>query len=176
MSSFKIQVTRKNTAGWVNIFGQRRSMSNWRLLGTAASWLLGIAAIYCSMFYVPAFYDFKRALGISSSAPQIQTERNFLSPYVDLLSQNRSFMMSGQTMEAAYKIDGGSQGKLIFYKCQTPVIIEVFSCNPVTVQEVSLTDSEGRKAIRVNQNGFYGFQLALNDTESKYAVSWRRIF
>ncbi len=177
MSFDKVQIKRRNSVSWINIFGQPRSMSNWRLLGTAASWILGIAAIYCSLFYLPAFYDYRKAFGISSATPQINvTERNMLSPYMDLLKQNKTFLRSGQAMEASYKIESSARGKLLFFKCQSPLVIEVFKCDPVIVKEFPLNKSSGKFAIQVNQNDFYGFTLALNDSEAKYAVAWRRFF
>lgn len=177
MSTNKVQVKRRNTVGWINVFGQRRSMSNIRLLTTAAVWIMGIAAIYCSFFYLPAFYDYRKAFGISSTVPEISNkERSLFSPYVDLLLQNKTFLLSGQAMEASYKLDSRDAGTLLFYKCQSPVIVEVFKCDPIIVQEFPLRKADGKYAIQVNQNGFYGFELALNDHSLDYAVAWRRIF
>ena len=176
MSFNKVQITRRNTPGWATIFGNSRSMSNWRLISTAGAWLLGIASLYCSLFYVPAFYDFKKAFGMSSR-PQLSTQSNsLLAPYLDLLKQNRSFMMSGQSMEAYYKLDAKSKGKLLFYKCQSPIIVEVFSCNPVIVREIPITKIDGRTAIQVQKNGFYGFYVSIEDESVHYDLAWRRVF
>lgn len=173
----KVAVTRKNTAGWSRFWGQQRTMSNSRLISTALTWFLALATIYCSLFYVPAFYDFKTGFGVSSAAPDVQTkEKKFYSPAIDLLKQNQGFVMSGQAMEAHYKIDGKVSGKLLVYTCQSPVILEIFYCDPVIIKDVPIKKARGKYAIRVNQNGFYGYTIELDNDESEFNLAWRRVF
>ena len=172
----KVAVTRKNTAGWKRVWSKERTMSNSRLLATAATWTIALAAIYCSFFYIPAFYDFKNAIGVTSAQLDVEKEDRFYSPLVDLLSQNQGYMMSGQSMEAQYKIKGASSGTLVVYACQSPVIVEIVKCDPAVVKEIPLRRSEGKYAVRVGEAGFYGFTIRLNDEESDFYMIWRRIY
>jgi len=152
-------------------------MSNSRLLGTAVTWTIALAAIYCSLFYIPAFYDFKTAIGVTSAQTDISTkEKKFYSPLVDLLAQNQGYVMSGQAMEAQYKIKGSKSGTLVVYACQSPVIVEIVRCNPTVVKEIPLRKSEGKHAVQVSQAGFYGFTIRLDDEESDFYMIWRRIY
>ncbi len=98
-----------------------RSMTNGRLLATAATWVFAIAAIYCSMFYIPALYDFDRGFDLSSRVPNAEKSRsNPLTPAFELLRQNRAYMRAGQSMEAVYDIAGQSKGDLVIYACNAP--------------------------------------------------------
>lgn len=173
----KVAVTRKHTAGWSRFWTQERTMSNSRLVSTALTWTFAIAAIYCSLFYVPAFYDFKTGFGLSSKAPQVQSvDRKFYSPAIDLLKQKQGFVMSGQAIEAHYKIDGNVSGNLSVYACLSPVIIEIFKCDPVIIKEIPLKKSSGKVSVRVNQNDFYGYMITLKDETADYHLAWRRVF
>jgi len=175
MSFNKVAIKRRNTVGWIGIFGQKRSMSNWRLIATAGTWIIALGAMYSSLFYVPAFINFNKTFGISATAPDVESEsKSFLKPYKDLLMQNRTYLRQGQAMEAHYQINSPKGGKLLFFKCQSPIIIEVFRCNPQVVQTLPLRKSKGSYSVEVNTSGFYGFKIALANEEAKYDVVWRR--
>lgn len=176
MSFNKVAVTRRNTAGWSRFWTPQRTMSNSRLISTALTWTLALAAIYCSLFYVPAFYDFKTGFGLSSKPNIEQSQRKFYSPAIDLLKQNQGFVMSGQAMEAHYKIDGKVNGKLLVYACQSPVVLEIFHCDPVIVKEVPIKKAKGKYVVRINQNGFYGYTIKLDNKDADFNLAWRRIF
>jgi len=178
MSFNKVALKHKNARGWTSLFGNQRSMSNSRLLATVFSWLLGLSAIYCSLFYVPAFIDFKKSFGMSSASPKFETaKKSFLKPYNDLLIQNKAFLRNGQTMEAHYKLGSNSGGgQLLFYKCQSPLVVQIFSCNPVIIKTLPLRKTKGSFALKVNLNGFYGLRASLANPETEYDIVWRRRF
>ncbi len=154
-----------------------RSMSNGRLLATAMTWVFAIAAIYCSLFYIPALYDFDRGFDLSSRVPNAEKSRsNPLSPAIQLLRQNRAYMRAGQSMEAVYDILGPTKGDLVIYACNAPTIIEVFRCEPVVIQKIPIQKQNGQHAVRIQQNGFYGYRLELADASADYDLVWRRRF
>lgn len=167
----KVEIA-KNTDAWTG-----RSMSNSRLLATAGTWTFAIVALYCSLFYVPALYDFKRGFDISTRVPDAtNSNRNVFSPAIELLQQNRAYMRAGQSMEAVYDISGTANGNLIIYGCNAPIVVEIFRCDPVTIQKIPIRKKNGRHAVQINQNGFYGYRLDLADASSDYDLVWRRRF
>jgi len=173
----KVAVSRKNTPGWSLFWSQQRTMSNARLISTAMTWTFALAAIYCSLFYAPAFYDLKNAFGVTSNPSKAQLEnKKFYAPLVDLLNQSQGYVMGGQAIEAYYKIEGEVSGNLVVYACQSPIIIEIFKCDPVIIKEVPLKKSQDKYAVQVNQNGFYGMTLKLNNEDSDFNLIWRRVF
>jgi len=154
-----------------------RSMSNGRLLATAGTWIFAIAALYSSLFYIPALYDFNRGFDLSSRVPDAnKASSNPLSPAIELLRQNRAYMRAGQSMEAVYDISGSSKGNLVIYACNSPTVIEVFKCDPVTIQQIPIKKQNGRHAVQIQQNGFYGYRIELADAAADYDLVWRRRF
>lgn len=177
MSFNKVAVSRKNTPGWSRLWGQERTMSNSRLVSTAITWTIALTAIYCSIFYVPAYFDINSAIGVSTTQSKIPEKKSSIfSPILDLLKQNRAYMIRGQGMEAQYKVTGNVSGTLVLYTCQSPIILEVFNCNPVDIQEIPLTKTTGRYAVKLNQSGFYGMTIRLDDEEAEFAMIWRRVY
>ncbi len=177
MSFNKVAIARKNTAGWSRIFGSARSMSNSRLLGSALSWVLGISAFYCSLFYVPAFFDYKKVFGISNVTPNIDDKKHsVLSPYMELMQLNRTYLKSGQSMEAYYKIIGNNPAELLLYTCMSPAVIEVFVCDPAIVKRIPLEKARGSYSVQVPENGFYGYRVQVAERSDKYYLIWRRRF
>lgn len=173
----KVAVTKRNTIGWRRVFGQPRTMSNSRLVGTAFTWTLAFATMYCSLFYIPAFFDHKTAFGISTAAPDMNKKSvNVLTPYQEILNQKRAYLKKGQTMEAFYRVNGKTSAQLVVYTCQSPIILEVFSCNPLIIQKIPLRKSRGHYAVRVKENGFYGYDIQLADQAADYDMIWRRRF
>ena len=174
----KVAVTRRNTAGWSRIFGGHRTMSNWRLLGSAISLFLGISMIYASFFYVPAFVNVKKYLHLNGpfEAPPPASHSEFYRKYSPILSVDRTYLNQGQIIEAFYSLEPGTRGELVFYQCQSPAIIEAFYCDPIIVQSFKLKQTKGSHTVRVNMSDFYGFAVVLPDPETPYATAWRRIY
>ncbi len=154
----------------------RRSMSNSRLLFTAITWFFALTMVYSSLFYVPAFYDFKQAFGIANTneVSVKPKKESIFTPYINLLNQNRTFLRQGQGMEAVYAVSRGSNAELVFYACEAPPVVEVFRCNPKIVQRHPIRKTSGRYAIKVQNSGFYAFDIIVSDPEKPYKVVWQR--
>ena len=152
-------------------------MTNGRLLATAATWVFANAAIYCSMFYIPALYDFDRVFDLSYRVPNAEKSRsNPLTPAFELLRQNRAYIRAGQSMEAIYDIAGQSKGDLVIYACNAPAVVEVFRFDPITIQKIPVRSRTGRHAVKIQQNGFYDYRLELADASADYDLVWQRRF
>ncbi len=154
-----------------------RSMSNGRLLGSALSLILGLFLAYASIFYVPAFFNIRGAFGISGAHPmaKAKSSKSPLQPFIDLINMDRTYLTAGQSVDVRYNFASGSKAELVFYKCQTLPIMEVFNCNPIVVDRISISHSRsGQKSLRIKSNGFYAFEVVTNTAPSKYHIAWQR--
>ena len=154
-----------------------RSMSNGRLLGTAFSLLLGMFFVYTSIFYIPAFLNIRGAFGISGThaLAKAKSSKSPLSPFLNLLNMDRAYLASGQGVDVHYKLSRGTKAELVFYKCQTMPVMEVFNCDPIIVDRMSLRrSSSGQKSIQVKSNGFYAFKIITDAAPGNYQVAWQR--
>ena len=94
---------------------------------------------------------------------------------MDLLNLNRAYLTAGQGVDVSYNIVRGTKAELIFYKCQTMPIVEVFSCNPIIVDRTPIGRSRsGKKSIKVKSNGFYAFKIISEAAPENYQIAWRR--
>jgi len=153
----------------------KRSMSNTKLAVTAFVWMFAIIMVYSSFFYAPAYYDFKNAFGIANTK-SINTKsapKSIISPYIDLMKQNRAFLKKGQGMEVVYAFSPGVKAELVLYKCQSPVVVEVFKCNPVVINSKRMRRRKGRHIVKVKDSGFYAFDVVVSDKEKKKPRTWR---
>ena len=147
-----------------------RFVSSWAALS------LGLASCYVAMFYVPSLINVKKALAIST--PESQSARldhrkdNVLTPYLKMFEMKRAYMRAGQSLNAQYNLPRGQQLDLEIVKCRSAVVVEVFRCDPVGVQRISLAAGTGAHQIRIPESGFYHFQEVGSATD--YRVVWKR--
>jgi len=150
--------------------------------------------IYCSMFYIGAFYDVRSlVLGTSqaertASAQQNietlkpETQRTLMSPFVDAFALNRVYLRKNQKIIATYSLPDDVRLVLEVKQCKQMPVVEVFSCKFIGQQQAVIRNNDqGHKTFTVSEPGFYYFkaeavkapnqELKLNHN---YKVIWRR--
>ena len=169
----------------------KRSMSNIRLVGSAVSISLGLMIAYCSLFYVPAFVDFKgamRVVGIDQDQKPLTLEQQaeraerwgVLAPYIRQFQLPRGYLRSGQKLHVQYALSPGTELTLSIKRCASVPILEVFKCQVAQEQTVNIRRPlEGVQTFRVSEPGFYYYtQATVNRDGSEevkpYAVMWQR--
>lgn len=149
--------------------------------------------LYCSLFYVGAFIDIGKIIGVSQyvraqkaqqNIPSIAdaAPRNILSPIMDGFAINRIYMRKGQSILATYSLPSGAQLSLSIQQCKSKPIIEVFSCEVLGVKNVEILNrSNGFIEFIVSEPGFYYFEdnvIKLPNTSLKpyydYNIVWQR--
>ncbi len=173
------------------MYEPKRSMSNLRLIGSAVSICLGLTLAYASIFYVPAFIDFKGAMhvvGIDQNkkplVAKVQSNSSqkwgILSPYVDMFRLPRGYLRSGQKLHVDYIISPGTELELTIRQCVSYPVLEVFRCEETRDQKVTISSPrEGAQTFRVSEPGFYYYSgKTINKDGSAetrpYAVAWQR--
>jgi len=149
--------------------------------------------VYCSLFYVGAFLDVGKVVGISQSvrADNMQKsikntrqakERTLFSPLLDSLSTNRIYMRRGQTIQATYALPSQSKLTLKIKQCKSRPILEVFNCEILGTQGIDISNrTTGFMEFTVTASGFYYFEdqvVQFPDTDLKafldYRIIWQR--
>ena len=164
----------------------KRSISNKRLVGTIAALFFGLATIYTSIFYVPAFIDVGAILGYSDKNTKLpsfeQNTRNktFLSNYSEMFKLRRGYLRSGQALRVDYALSPGQELNLRVERCEAPIFIEALFCMKIEGQEYEITNKiKGGRYFIVRNPGFYYFdEKVINADGSKvtdpYSVMWTR--
>ncbi len=156
-------------------------------------WFAAAFLFYCSLFYVGAFVDVGKVLGVSQAkraakvennaqAMRAQQDRNLLSPISDALSINRVYLRKGQTIQATYSVPNGTQMLLSIKQCKRMPVLEIFTCNFKSEQERLIRNGRtGVVKFIATEPGFYYFEdqvtlqqgttLKLNHD---YKVIWQR--
>jgi hypothetical protein len=163
---------------------EKFSMSPRRLLTTAISLFLGLALCYCSLFYLPAYFEDNRVFQASSHKdlePSLSGEpikAGWFTPYLDLLRVKRGYFKAGQIIEAEYVLSKENDFVISVTRCASRPIIEIFSCKPLeTIEYVQSDTMRGKLRIQAPSNGFYNvteFSRGEQPSDLKYAVLWRR--
>lgn len=159
-------------------------MSITRFIVSMFSLMFGLAVIYASIFYAPAFYDFNRALGLSTEdgkLPIIKEEKEHaLSAYTDMFKLRRGYIRKGQALEVKYVLSPGTKMTLSIQHCKAPVVIEAFYCmNTQGEQSTVKNELRGTKAFIMRQPGFYYFDEEVTNldgtaTTKPFTVIWKR--
>jgi len=173
------------------MYEPKRSMSNIRLVGSALSISMGMALVYASIFYVPAFFDFRNAMhvmGIDQEQKPLVLEAQsktsdrwgVLKPYVELFRLPRGYLRSGQKLHVEYALSPGTELQLQIRRCVSYPILEVFRCDDSHDQTVKISSPlQGAQTFRVSEAGFYyytgqTFNRDGSEEVRPYAVSWQR--
>ncbi len=149
--------------------------------------------VYCSLFYVGAFFDAGKVVGISQSLlaekaqnnvrnmPRVK-KRTLFSPIIEGFSTNRIYLRKGQTILATYSLPRRSKLTLTIKQCKSLPVLEVFKCEVLGEQgKVIRNRSTGFVEFTVSEPGFYYFDdevIKLPKTELKanfdYRIVWQR--
>ena len=145
--------------------------------------------VICSLFYVGAFIDVGKVVGVSyadraerSKVDVAGNSSGLFSSIKDLFNIDRVYMRAGQTIVATYEIPKGAQLNLIIKQCKNRPIVEVFDCKLIGEQTQRIgNDSKGFYRFSVSKPGFYHFGQNVktrNGTEleagSEYKIIWQR--
>jgi hypothetical protein len=164
-----------------------------RMYMTVFTLFLASFVFYCSLFYVGAYVDVGKIVGISYSdrAAMAQkrsaslkpiSKRTFLSPFFDQFAMNRVYMRSGQSILATYALPDKSEATLFIRQCKGLPIIEIFGCQFTGEQTTLIQDRQnGFIRFTVSEEGFYYFDAravkvpkSLLKQHVDYKVIWRR--
>jgi hypothetical protein len=147
--------------------------------------------VISSLFYVGAFFDVGKIVGVSQSdrAERAKTKvstgqlkNDFFSPVTDLLDPSRIYLRAGQSILATYDIPDGAQMTLVIKQCKTKPVIEVFDCDLIAEQkQVIRNRTKGFHRFTVAQPGFYHFKdevkirkTAKTADNADYRIVWQR--
>ena len=149
--------------------------------------------LYCSLFYVGAFVDAGKIVGVSQSVRAEKAQHNvrnmlrtkkrtLFSPVIEAFSVNRIYMRRGQTILATYSLPRNTKLSLKIKQCASQPVFEVFNCKALGEQGTVIRHrSTGFIEFTVSEPGFYYFEdevIKLPTTELKayldYRIVWQR--
>ena len=186
MAVFKLPVKKRRVASGimsthnVDVSGRdlRRhrqgAMGPGRFVGSWLALMLGLFSAYTAMHYVPAFRstDVVESKQNRSDALMAVDDGHPFTPYIDHLQLKRTYVKPGSTLSVQYRTDG-TPVDLYITQCRNIPVVEVYSCDPVAVREVKVSDRSGRREFRFQDGGFYHFSEKASD-DARYRVVWRR--
>lgn len=148
-----------------------------------------IFLVICSIFYVGAFVDVGKVVGVSYADRAVRTKVDVasnsggpLASIKDLFNIDRVYMRAGQSIVATYEIPRGAQLNLVISQCKNRPIIEVFDCQLIGEQTKRIGNTnKGFYRFAVAKPGFYHFGQSVktrNGTEleadSEFKIVWQR--
>ena len=163
---------------------KRRSMSDRRLLATAAAIFLGACLCYMSLFYLPALISNRSVLAISTqdrTLPKIDYDKNrtVFSPFFDLFHVQRGYFRAGQMLQVDYRLPEGHSAVLNIQSCKGIYFLEALTCEPALISSTEINGPKrGINRFNAPENGFYiyGSQVVRGGgEEAPYSVVWRRV-
>lgn len=163
---------------------KRRTMSDRRLLATAAAIFIGLCLSYASLFYLPALMSNRSVLAVSTqnqTLPKIVKgeDRTFLSPFFDLFHVQRGYFRQGQMLQVDYNIPAGHSANLTIKSCQGIYLLEALNCTPVLMSSTEIDGPKrGINRFTAPKNGFYIYESRVvtgGGDDVPYSVVWRRV-
>ena len=161
----------------------RKSMGIGRTFGSATTLIIGGAMCYVSLHYVPAYLGLNKILAFSdldtsSSVAPESSQWAALSSYVDAFRIKRTYLKSGQTIQAQYALPEGAKLDLIIQRCRPAFVVEIFNCQVISEETAHVTnDKDGTQRFSFAESGFYRFDekvtLSPNNVKN-YRVIWSR--
>ena len=158
-------------------------MSNKRFLGTFTSLFVGLILVYSSIFYVPAFLDMQKVMGMSTEKiklPRVSEKSRALSSYANFFKIRRGYIRRGQALTLEHDLAPGTIMTASISRCSAPPVIEVFYCRNIEGQQIKITsDLPGKRNFIMRKPGFYYFDELITNkdgskTDSEYKVLWSR--
>lgn len=207
IAKFKMSLTFKQTKHnktWQDLLVEeserslkrRKAVREWTFRRMYLSVFILVAAgfvLYCSLFYIGAFVDIGKTVGISQSLRAQKAQQNVtnmaranprtvFSPIFDGFSLNRIYMRRGQSILATYSLPSDVKLSLTIKQCKSQPILEVFTCTVLGEQSVEIGDRlNGFIEFIVSEPGFYYFEdkvIKSPNTNFKadydYRIIWQR--
>jgi len=162
---------------------KRKSMGLGRTFSSATTLIIGGALCYVALHYIPAYLGLNKVLSFSdldtsSSVAPETSQWATLSSYADAFRIKRTYLRSGQTIQAQYAIPEGAKLDLVIQRCRPAFIVEIFKCQVINEETAHIrNDKLGTQRFRFPESGFYRFdeRVTLNpDNAEDYRVIWSR--
>ena len=163
---------------------KRRSMSDRRLLATAAALILGLCLSYISLFYLPSLMSNRSVLAVTTqdkTLPKIDYNKNrtLISPLFDLFHVQRGYFRAGQSLQADYNIPAGYSADLSVKSCKGLYLLEALNCDPVVISsQVVVGPKRGVNRFVAPESGFYIYESRVIERAGEdvpYKIIWRRV-
>lgn len=180
-----VKTTRKN---FRSIRGKdRKDIPFTTFLGNSLVLATGAFLCYASVHYVGAFVNIGKAFQSSTNSASLSVKpRSEVEHVMATVRKNvkytKVFLRKNQAVEAEFVLPDGARLDLHVLQCQQFPVIEVFRCNPVSEQTVTITNKKrGASTIFVADAGFYYFTETVTVSgadaagrNKDYALVWRR--
>lgn len=160
-----------------------KSMGLSRTFGSATTLILGGAMCYIALHYIPAYLGLNKILSFSeldssSSVAPESSQWAALSSYADAFRIKRTYLRSGQTIQAQYALPEGATLDLIIQRCKPAFVVEIFNCQVLNEETARVNnDKDGSQRFRFSESGFYRFDERVTlapDNKKNYRVVWSR--
>jgi hypothetical protein len=154
--------------------GPARFVFSWLAL------LIGLFSCYTAIHYVPSLIGKSELLAVSTrdtaSAKLDVDKESFFAPYIKIFDLKRAYMRQGQTIQAQYEMPRGMTIDLHITKCRNAPVLEVYNCEPVGSEVITIRDRSGAREFRVSEAGFYYFDEVIKrgNADADYRIVWRR--
>jgi len=168
-----------------NTVSRKKSMGIGRAIGSALSLILGGALCYVSLHYMPAFVSAREVIADTNqnqSSVRLKDENSpfILKAYWDAFSVKRTYLRSGQTIQAQYALPPGMELELEIKRCRPAFLVEVFNCDVIGEKSFTITnDQTGTQRFQFQGKGFYLFDEKVSglspDSTQQYRVVWSRV-
>ena len=159
------------------------SMTKKRFFATFAALFLCVILGYSSLFYVPAYVDFTKPVGLSTQdtkLPKTSENPGALGSYMDVFKMRRGYLSQGQNLILNYDLSPGITVTASIGRCKSPPIVEVFHCQKIDEQSFKVRSlRSGKEIFTIQKPGFYYFDEVVTQadgspTDKPYYVKWSR--
>lgn len=172
--------------------GAKRDRTFRRMYLTVFIWVPVLFLLYCSLFYVGAFIDPGKVIGVSHAqrAEKAKTnvkklsvpKRTIVSPLIDAFKVNKVYLREGQSIQLSYALPDGTELRAKIKQCKSFPILEIFKCQFVGEQEKRVRfGNNGVLEFTAQSAGFYYFvdevtQLPTTPLKPNhdYTIIWQR--
>ncbi|MEE9271977.1 MAG: hypothetical protein V3U57_01710 [Robiginitomaculum sp.] len=164
-----------------------------RMYKTVGILFLSSFLVYCSLFYIGAFFDAGKIIGVSQEQRAQSTQykikqlmpthkRTIASPFFDLFKTNRIYLRKGQSILATYSLPQGASITLTIEQCKSTPVVEIFSCKFSGKKKTVIHNkTAGHIRFTVSGPGFYYFNSDVStsaqiplELHKDYQVIWQR--
>lgn len=193
--SFNVQQKRMNRS-WTDILLEESDYSlrkrkakrerTFRRMYMSVFILFGAAfMVYCSLFYMGAFMDVGKVVGLSHvkraenaehmlKSTQIGENKSLFAALMGKFNQNRVYMRKGQKIISTYSLPRGTVMTLKVKQCKSMPIVEIFSCKFKGEQKITLRNkTSGTLKFNIQEPGFYYFDTEVVQLPATPLKNWR---
>jgi len=163
----------------------KEAMGIGRAILSGLSLSFGGMMCYVSLHYFPAYVQTHKILSspsIDTSAARLKNKgpiRKVIGPYIDMFSMQRTYLRSGQEIQAQFVLPEGAKLELEIQQCRRKVIFEIFQCDVISRKDSIVTnETNGAASFQFRDNGFYHFNHKVTfakETPANHQVVWVRL-